>query len=320
VLVENVVEGFPADEQGIKRGMVIQAIDDRPLDAAFLAKALAEPADGVTDNDADPEAAEPARIRRLNLELRAVRALLTSEDGAPRKHRLTLQRADDAVIQVEILARAGDVPTVEHYTLLPSGIGVLRLSRFDPSIRDRLERDIASAREHSRGLVIDLRANPGGEVGMFQWLVDQFIDRPVALGRMTVRLWNQPISRPIAGEPAFDPYLKPIALLIDRYTGSAAEWTAHALVELRDAVPVGERTCGCVVGVRREFVLPDGGVLRVAEAGFRSAHDRRMENDPLQPKITAEPTLAEARAGDDVQLRVAERALLAGTPATSKAH
>ena len=102
----------------------------------------------------------------------------------------------------------------------------------------------------------------------------------------------------------------PIAILIDRSTGSAAELTAHALVELRDALPVGERTCGCVVGIQREFMLPDGGALRVAEASFRSPHDRRMESDPLLPAVTVEPTLAALRAGDDVVLQAAERALL----------
>jgi len=310
VVIIDVVPDFPADEQGVRRGMVVDAIDGKPLDEAFLAKAGTVASDALDDDGADARSAEPESIRRRDRQRRAVRAMLRNEDEAPRAHRLTLRRADDTPMEVEVLARTGAVPTVESFELLPSGIGLLRLSRFDHAILPRLDRDIERARVESRALIIDLRDNPGGEVNVFRQLVDHFIDRPVALGHLTARFWGRPVTLTLDGVPIAKPYLKPIAVLIDRYTGSAAELTAHALVELRDAIAVGDPTCGCVVGIQREFVLPDGGALRVAEASFRSPHDRRMESDPLVPAVTAEPTLAEARAGEDVVLEAAERALL----------
>ena len=84
---------------------------------------------------------------------------------------------------------------------------------------------------------------------------------------------------------------------------------AQALVELRGATLVGEQTCGCVVGNRDEFVLPDGGVLRVAQADLRSARGRRLEGDPLVPSISTTPTLAQLRANEDVALNAAVAAL-----------
>ena len=306
VVIMEVVPGFPADEQGIRRGMIIDAVDDTPLDAAFFAKA-ATSTDQVDADDALPTESDAAR--RRDRQRRAVRALLRNDDDAPHAHRLTLRRADDTIVRAEVLARTGAVPTVERFVMLPSGIGLLRLSRFDHAMLARLDRDIERARVESRGLIIDLRANGGGEVAVFRRLVDHFIAAPASLGQLTARFWDRRVTLTLQGTPIAKPYLKPIAVLIDRYTGSAAELTAHALVELRDAIPVGDPTCGCVVGIHREFVLPDGGVLRVAEASFRSPHDRRMEADPLLPAVTARPTLAEARAGDDVVLHAAEAAL-----------
>jgi C-terminal processing protease CtpA/Prc len=71
------------------------------------------------------------------------------------------------------------------------------------------------------------------------------------------------------------PLLMPVAVLIDSRTGSAAELLAVTLAEQRNALLVGEPSCGCVVGVRVEYVLPDGGGLRVAETGFVSARGAR---------------------------------------------
>jgi carboxyl-terminal processing protease len=319
LVVTEVVRGFAADEAGVRPGMLIDAIDGQAIDAAWLARA-GDAATPVADADVpDPVEPEPAAIAMRNRQRRAVRALLRGIDGVeedpPRVHRLTLRRADDTTLAVEVQARTGDVPTDEGLRVLPSGVAVLRLSRFDHALLDRLDVDIERARVASTAMVIDLRGNPGGEIAVFRQFVDHFIERPVALGTLTARFFDRPVTLPLAGEPTAKPYLMPIAVLVDRSTGSAAELTAHALVELRGALPVGERTCGCVVGIQREFMLPDGGALRVAEASFRSPHDRRMEADPLLPVVDVRPTLAEIRAGDDVALRAAERALLAANRA-----
>ena len=82
------------------------------------------------------------------------------------------------------------------------------------------------------------------------------------------------------------------------------------MLEQRDALIVGESTCGCVVAVRSEYVLPGAGGVRVSETGFRSAQGRRMEGEPLAPAIYAPPTLAHLRAGRDRAVELAEKALL----------
>ena len=142
---------------------------------------------------------------------------------------------------------------------------------------------------------------------LFQWRVSEFVPRHDLLVDTLQRGGG---DHPIEAVPANRPYLKPLAILTDRGTASAAELTSHVLAELRDAVVVGEPTCGCVVGVAYDYVLPDGGVLRVAQTGFRSARGRKMEGDPLLPTIPTPATLAQLRARDDAAIDAAEKALL----------
>ena len=310
VVVSSVVDGFPAALAGIRAGMIVEAVDDRITDDAFFDRARAAPPDPL---GTEPFGLDPADGERV-LRVRAVRALLVSPDSAPRPHRVTLRRADDKLLVVEVEARGGDVPTRESLETLPSGVAVLKLSRFDSAVRERMASDIETARRGSRALIVDLRDNPGGEQRLYEWLVGRFVDRRVAVVDTVRRSGSQRVTDSVVVTPAERPYLKPIAVLIDRSTGSAAELTAHTLVEQRDAIAVGEATCGCVVAIRWDYVLPDGGALRVAQVGFRSAQGRRMEADPLRPTLAVVPTLAERRAGRDVVLQAAERALLARVP------
>jgi carboxyl-terminal processing protease len=307
VVIDRVVAGFPAAVAGARAGMILDAVDDQSIDEAFFARTRAAPP--------DPLGTEPASLGEADadraLRLRAVRALLAATDGKPRPHRMTLRRADDSLLTIDVEARGGDVPTRESYALLPSGIGVLRLSRFDSAVRGALARDIEAARLHSRGLILDLRANPGGEQRLFQWLVGRFLPRRIELMESLQRAGSRTVTGSIEADTGDRPYLAPIALLVDRSTASAAELTSHALVEQRDAIVVGEPTCGCVVAIRHDYVLPDGGALHVSQVGFRTVRGRRMEADPLLPTIAVVPTLAQRRADEDVVLEAAKRALLA---------
>ncbi|MCX7902061.1 MAG: S41 family peptidase, partial [Burkholderiaceae bacterium] len=118
-------------------------------------------------------------------------------------------------------------------------------------------------------------------------------------------------------EHARAPLLQPLAVLIDGRSASAAELTAVTLAEQRGALLVGEPSCGCAVGVRGEYVLPDGGGVRIAETAFVTAQGARLEGAPLQPSVRVSPSLADLRRGVDTALTVAHRLLLEGAHTTA---
>jgi carboxyl-terminal processing protease len=193
-------------------------------------------------------------------------------------------------------------------------VALIRFSRFLPEVRQAIERALLDARA-ARAIIIDLRGNGGGLFEFYRWFAGRFLPEQRTVMR-TVRREASPAEQGSmevrTGPGNEEPLLQPLAVLIDARTASAAELTAVTLAEQRAALLVGDPTCGCVVGVRTEYVLPDGGGVRISETGFISNHGARMEGHPTVPVIRVAPTLADLRAGRDVALDEAHRRLLAG--------
>src|SRR5262249_16612861 len=155
-----------------------------------------------------------------------------------------------------------------HLRWLDGDIAVLRFTRFVPELRVEIEAALEEA-NRARAVVIDLRGNGGGLIEMFRWFTGRFLsEEHLAIRSLTRERGggsSQNVPEMYVGPSRFDsrprPLLQPLAVLVDGRTGSAAELAAVVLAEQRSAILVGEPTCGCVVGVRYEYVLPDGGGL-----------------------------------------------------------
>ena len=309
LVVIDVDSDSPAARAGVVKGDVIIAIDDRQFDTEFLRSARDLPLTAADVMSSEAEPARPDEAMRF-AQLRAVRrALQRLPDALPRPQTLTLLRNDAQRLVITLMPEPLIRPPAVTAYVSGYGIAVLKLNRF--SIRNRADveqalRQVADA----RALVLDLRGNGGGDYSQFMWLVRQFLPEPRTVLTQLSRRGDEQNMRELRITPAETPFLKPIAVLTDRRSGSASELTATALLEQRDALIVGESTCGCVVAVRSEYVLPGAGGVRVSETGFRSAQGRRMEGEPLVPTIYAPPTVADLRAGRDRALETAEKALL----------
>ncbi len=314
-LVLGVVEGqvvaaevdpdTPAAQAGVRAGDVVTALNGARRDAAFVQAALTDPltarhmpgaGDGPEALPADARDAERIRL------LRAVRRLLRSQTGshpAPGTPiEFELQRTREVLHVVLRTQPQARPPKVEFRWLAAPGgadasvggrIAPIRFTRFHPSVRDELERALQNA-AGARGLVIDVRGNGGGLLDTYRWVAGEFMPGERVPMLVTRRDGGNPTAQKVTA-PRVDPrvsrhcpLLMPVAVLIDSRTGSAAELLAVTLAEQRNALLIGEPTCGCVVGVRVEYVLPDGGGLRIAETGFVSARGVRMEgSQPCRP-------------------------------------
>ncbi|MEP6608234.1 MAG: S41 family peptidase [Burkholderiaceae bacterium] len=313
LVVVDVDPDSSATRAGVRKGDVVVAIDEHRFDSAFFRAAQDMP---PSVSDVASSEAEPARQDEAMrfAQLRAVRRVLQRmPDAAPRAQQLTLQRdaADESAAQVTVMLMPEPLirPPAVTASISETGIAMLKLNRF--AVRNREEVAQALRRvADARALVLDLRGNGGGDFSQFVWLVRQFLPEPRTVLTQLSRRGATQATRDLRIAPDDAPFLKPIAVLTDRRSGSASELTATTLLEQRDALIVGESTCGCVVAVRSEYVLPGAGGVRISETGFRSAQGRKMEGEPLAPTIYAPPTVADLRAGRDRALEIAERVLL----------
>jgi C-terminal processing protease CtpA/Prc len=340
VAVIEVDPDTPAAQAGVRAGDVVTAMNGARLDAAFVRAALDDPStarhtpgagDGPEALPADARDAERIRV------LRAMRRLLRSQIGtnpAPGTPiEFELQREHET-LRVALRTQPQARPPKAEFRWLeaPAGAGVtgggtggialIRFTRFHASLRDELERALESA-AGARAVIIDVRGNGGGLLDTYRWVTGQFLPDERVPMRATRRDGGNPTAQKVTdlrvGPSVFrrGPLLMPVAVLIDSRTGSAAELLAVTLAEQRGALLIGEPTCGCVVGVRLEYVLPDGGGLRIAETGFVSARGARMEGQPTLPIVRVTPSLADLRAGRDPVLEEAVRRL-ASRPATAQ--
>ncbi|MGE5337300.1 MAG: S41 family peptidase [Gemmatimonadota bacterium] len=311
----------PAALAGLRAGDVIRAVNGTRLDAGFFRRARststladAEAADAPFDgfSEARPTGADGERERVLRAVAREVRGAAGSPPHLS-PVRFMVERDGGSIAEATVAATLAPRPPSAEFRMLDGGVALIRFSRFLPEVRYAVERALQDAR-FARAVIIDLRGNGGGLFEFYRWFAGRFLPESREVMRSLRREsgTTEQGSGVVRAGGVGPPLLQPLAVLVDSRTASAAELTAVTLAEQRDALLVGDPTCGCVVGVRAEYVLPDGGGLRVSETGFVSARGAHMEGRPTMPAVRVVPTLADLRAGRDVVLEEAQRRLLRG--------
>lgn len=158
------------------------------------------------------------------------------------------------------------------------------------------------------GIVVDLRGNVGGMVGMLIGIAGHFVARPEPLGTLVMRD-NQ---LRIAANPRFsneanqrvEPFAGPLAILVDEATASASEIFAGSLQELGRARVFGRVSSGQAVPAIFED-LPNGDVLYHPFGDFVSPKGKRFEGVGVVPDVAVEPRVADLLAGEDTALNQA---------------
>lgn len=220
---------------------------------------------------------------------------------------------------------AGGSDAVVSWRTLPGSVGYLRIASF-PSGRDvpaavaRLDSAFA-ALGALPALVIDLRANPGGNLELGSRLADHLLNRPLEAGYFATRAGLErrgvrsiealdPATLPrlaagdsvmgasfhdhlarrggavmlVAGGRGGAPYRGRVAVLIDGGSGSTAEAVAAALGESGRVTLVGQRTAGAMLA-SAGFSVARGWELRLPVADFRTAGGRVVEGRGVEPQV-----------------------------------
>jgi len=152
----------------------------------------------------------------------------------------------------------------------------------------------------TRGIILDLRRNPGGYLDESLRLADLFLEEGDVLltskGRKPGR-WDQEAEEVAYGRMPPRVQDLPIVVLVDQYSASASEILAGALQDHDRALVVGERTFGKGL-VQTILPLPNGRQLRLTTAEWytplgRSLHRPRDREHRLLPETTdSVPTFA----------------------------
>ncbi len=179
--------------------------------------------------------------------------------GPPRTDvTVTIKRGETVQFDTTITRDIIQLRTVK-YSMMPGGIGYLRLSEFTPQSAEQCRQAIRSfIAAGYTSLILDLRGNPGGLLNSAVDVANLFIDQGLIVQRKSERVISENVVyNARRGRMIVDPKI-PVVLLVDRYSASAAEIVSGALKDYRRATLIGEKTYG-KGSVQTVEALGDGG-------------------------------------------------------------
>jgi len=250
IMVISPIEGTPAERAGIRSGDTILAIDGVVVDRSNISQTI---------------------------------ALMRGPAGS--RVRLSVAREGQTDPLVFDLQRSAvEVHSVRSH-LLDAGFGYARITRFTDTTAKDLRRAIAELNRKTadglRGLVLDLRDNPGGVVEAAVEVADSFLDQGLivtASGRTRDATFRHEAAPGDLLEGA------PLVVLVNGGSASASEIVAGALQENHRAIVAGTRTFG-KGSVQTVIPLSEGGAIKLTTARYFTPSGASIQGLGIAPDV-----------------------------------
>ncbi len=187
---------------------------------------------------------------------------------------------------------------VVQFEMKADDIAYLKLTDFSANAPDQFEKALRELLDQNpKGLILDLRNNPGGFLQVAVDISGQFLPNKVILLERN-KAGDKRVHRASGGGLAAD---IPLVLLVDKGSASASEILAGAIQDYKRGTLIGETTFG-KGSVQVSHTLSDKSSLRVTIAHWFTPLDRGINGAGIEPDIKAERTVDDIRAGKDPQL------------------
>jgi carboxyl-terminal processing protease len=203
--------------------------------------------------------------------------------------------------------RFGNLPTffvrTAHERIGPRGdcVGYVHFNVWMPQVTPAFGRAM-DALADCRGIVLDLRGNPGGVGAIAMGVAGAFVDETVPFGIMRTRQAEMRFvtipRRVTADARPTRPFAGPLAVLVDRQSASTSEIFALGMQYLERGRVFGETTPGMALPAVM-LRLPNQDVLYHAFADFTDPGGVRVEGRGVVPDQPVPLTRADLLAGRD---------------------
>jgi carboxyl-terminal processing protease len=189
------------------------------------------------------------------------------------------------------------------YTNLEGGYAYLRLTSFiENTTKDLREFIDSHKKKHKdlKGMIIDLRRNPGGLLDQAVQISDLFLESGVIVSTIGRNKKEKEVL--YAKKPGtYDNF--PIVVIIDEYSASASEILAGALQDNKRALIMGQRSFG-KGSVQSVVKLGDGSGLKLTVARYYTPIGRSIQSEGIVPDVLVENLSQEVLEKAKVKQRV----------------
>ena len=246
--ISGVIEGAPAQEADIREGDIIYMIDG---------------------------------THTQGLESDEVVDLVRGEEYTTVHLTLVRSGADD-YIEVDVIRREVESPTVEH-EMLENEIGYIRIKEFDKVTLDQFTEALAVCKgSDMKGLVLDLRSNPGGSLSVVCDIARKLL--PKGLIVYTEDKYGQREEFTCDGTRELQ---VPMVVLINGYSASASEILAGAIKDYNKGYLMGTCTFGKGI-VQRIVSLSDGSAVKLTISSYYTPNGQNIHGVGIEPDEVVE--------------------------------
>lgn len=240
------IEGTPADKAGIKAGDVILRIDGE----ATL---------GMNLNDA---------VDKMRGKPKSTINITIYRKGGEKPFDIKLTRE---IIKIESVYSK----LIENEDIL-----YLRVTNFDKKVSEEAKKQIQK-NPKIKGIVLDLRNNPGGLLDQAVGLTNLFVDKGVIVSQKGK---NEADNREYPADPRQKLTDVPLVVLVNEGSASASEIVSGALQDLKRAIIIGTNTFG-KGSVQSIIPLSNTQALRLTVARYYLSSGRTIQAVGVKPDI-----------------------------------
>ncbi|MFH0954326.1 MAG: S41 family peptidase [Verrucomicrobiota bacterium] len=184
---------------------------------------------------------------------------------------------------IELIRARINVPSVKDAKMLEEGIGYLRIIQFNEPTAKALQESLDKlAQENLRGLIVDLRNNPGGLLTSAIEVSEKFLKRGDLVVYTQGR--NEKPQQTFRAKGRHHYLDFPMVILVNGGSASASEIVAGALQDHQRAILVGEKTFG-KGSVQSVLPLDDGSAIRLTTAKYYTPSKRVINEHGIAPDI-----------------------------------
>ncbi len=250
VKVVSPIDDTPAQKAGLLSGDIIVRLDEKPVK-------------GMTLNDA-------VKIMRGKPGSSLLLTIIREGESTPLKK--TIVRAIISVKSVK-------------FRTLEEGFGYVRISNFQmktgANLKEAVEALKSENKEGLKGLVLDLRNNPGGVLNAAVEVSDSFLEKGLIVYTQG-RIENSALKFNATPGELLDG--APIVVLINSGSASASEIVAGALQDHKRAVIMGNKSFG-KGSVQTIMPTSNGGAVKLTTARYYTPSGRSIQAEGIDPDI-----------------------------------
>lgn len=246
--IVGVFENTPAEAVGLRDGDIIYKVDDKSMEG---------------------------------LDASEVVSYIKGAEGTT-VHLTIYREGEKDYLEFDVTREKIENPTV-NYEMLDNKIGYLQITEFDDITLDQFTEAMAVLQgQEMKGLILDLRSNPGGNLNTVTDIARQLL--PEGLIVYTEDKEGNRTEFSCDGTKEFK---LPLVVLVNQYSASASEILAGAIKDYGIGELVGKQTFGKGI-VQRVLSLSDGTALKLTVSTYFTPNGNNIHGIGIEPDVECE--------------------------------